>query len=156
MAGKVKRVRARAVSFVCTLSSLEIAVREAEAVVGAILEWQERPFVYGESDCCQFVHHVYARASKHSFEPRAYQGEGEAAMLLAEFGGLAPAVNQVLERCHVARRWLRAGDLALCRVGDEETLGILLPSGVVVTVRKPDGKFTFLPQEAIECGWRID
>lgn len=131
-------------------------MREAENVVGAILEWQERPFVYGESDCCQFVHYVYERATEQNFEPHAYQSECEAAQLLTQFGGLAAAVNQVLERCHVAREWLRAGDLALCRNGEEETLGILLPSGVVVTVRKPDGKFTFFPKEAIECGWRID
>ena len=156
MAGNVKRRWAPTLRLRSMLSTLGSALREADAVLDAILEWRERPFVYGDSDCCQFVCYVYGRVNDDNYMPHVYQGEAEAALLLAQYGGLANAVNQVLDCCHVAPEWLRAGDLALCRRGDDETLGIVLPSEVVVTVRQPDGKLTFLPRDSIECGWRID
>ena len=129
---------------------------QIDAVMDAIIGWQERPFTYGESDCCQFVGHVYAIANGRDYLPYAYHSESEAAELLAKYGGLGSLVSSVLEKCHVAPRWLRAGDLALCDTNDSETLGIVLSSGVVVTVRAPDGKLAFLPKDAINYGWRIE
>ena len=131
-------------------------MQRVESIVEAVLTWQERPFVYGESDCCQFVSFVYKQSGDHNYMPHSYQGRHEADLLLAQYGSLSNAVNSALDRCHVRLDWLREGDLALCTDNDVETLGIVMSSKVVVTIRSSDGKLKFLPWESIECGWRVD
>lgn len=131
-------------------------VQHVESIVEAVSAWQERPFVYGESDCCQFVSFVYKQSGDHNFMPHSYHGRREAELLLAQYGSLSSAVSSVLDRCHVRCDWLREGDLALCIDNNVETLGIVMSSKVIVTIRGSDGKINFLPWNSTVCGWRID
>jgi hypothetical protein len=130
-------------------------MRRIDLIYAAMAKWQERPFVYGESDCCLFVNHVYSRVDRNDFISYPYKGKAEADILLARYGSLSSVVNFALANCHVGPEWLRLGDLALWTRQGREGLGIVVSTTEVVTVRYPDGKLTILPFECVEHGWRM-
>lgn len=131
-------------------------MQRIDRIYAALASWRERPFVYGESDCCRFVNHVYARVDKREYLIREYQNRAEADALVAEFGSLSGAVNSAVDRCHVDAEWLREGDLALHRDGAREGLGIVVSNENIVTVRRPDGRITLIPLVNVVHGWRMD
>ena len=60
-----------------------------------ILDWRHRPFVWGASDCCQFVIDASARLTGNSPAIEKYKSEREALRVIKKLGGY----GEILKSC---------------------------------------------------------
>jgi len=123
---------------------------EAVSIAKAVQSWRVRPFEYGTSDCCAFCEHVVKAMTGQSYLP-AYTDPNA---ILTALGGLEGAVSASLGHGPSELSDLKAGDLALLRVFDEESLGIVVDDAHAVTLFQ-DGMPRYLSMAFAEKGWNI-
>lgn len=122
----------------------------------AIEAHRERPFKWGETDCCLFVLECYdalcgvdvARTYRHS-----YDSEESAAEVLEALGGIEAVVPNVLEIEEIDPKLAQRGDIVLLDLKDK-TLGVIDMSGQRAVAASPAGMGTF-PRKLILKAWRV-
>ncbi len=136
--------------------SKTVSIRQKKSrILAAAASWRQQPFVYGETDCCQFVSHIYRELGFSLLVQDDYHGASEAARLLESYGCLSNAVSATIDRKKVDTPQLMTGDLALWQEDDAEGLGVLVDSHKIVTIDFC-GKLDFHPIERVVHGWAID
>jgi len=116
----------------------------------AVQSWRVRPFEYGTADCCAFCEHVVKAMTGRSYLP-VYS---DPIAILAAAGGLEGAVSASLGHGPAELSELKAGDLALLRVFDEESLGVVVDDAHAVTLFQ-DGMPRYLSLAFAEKGWSV-
>jgi hypothetical protein len=123
-----------------------------ERLSKVIHEWQQLPFIWGQTDCAHFADAVLVALTKKSALSGwlSYYGPGSAHRTLqqAGFQNLAAAVSSILGS-PIPPVHLQRGDLVMVRHG----LGVLLDHRIAVRAQKSG--LLFLPCREITLGWKI-
>ena len=118
----------------------------------AIKTWRVRPFARGTGDCCAFADHVVEAMTGQSHLPE-YETDAEAEAIIADAGGLSPAVSKWMAREPVEFEELVAGDVVLIDVQGHEAVGILVKPGRVATVLET-GELRMVSSTFVRHGWK--
>lgn len=105
-----------------------------ESVAEYLVEQARRPFVWGETDCVQLAAGMYEHLTGVRLPIPTYSSEREATRVLAELGGLEPAVTSFLGPAQRDLRRCEDGAIVLSAFQGQQTLTISL--GNVLFVRR--------------------
>lgn len=139
-------------------STLRRAQDWPERLAALIEDRRERPFVWGEHDCCTLAADAVKELT--GVDPMAalrgtYGSEAEAEQLIITAGGLEALVAGLcagagMGACHPA--FVQRGDVALVHDGNHLAVGVVI--GETVMVPGPD-KITVLPLRTIQRAWSV-
>ena len=120
------------------------------AVMRAISAWEQRPFEFGKTDCCQFCDFVVHELTGKHVIPWAYSDEGEANAILEKHDGLEGAVTSVLG---VPSQDMSRGDVVLWNLLDLQGLGIYLGFEKVAVIDAKSGRLHEIPSDYVDASW---
>lgn len=126
-----------------------------EQLVRFVDEARGRPFEWGEHDCVTAAADWVAQCT--GVDPIAdlrgrWTSAAEAARVIAELGGLEPAITARLGAPLKSPLFAQRGDLALLRIDGRQTLAVVIGADVVGPGE--DGLVP-LPVASAEVAWRV-
>jgi Domain of unknown function (DUF6950) len=100
-------------------------------LIHVIEKYANAPFVWGVSDCCQFVGECMASVT--GFNPAAavdYQSEADADDLLEQYGGLTGVISELLGAPSTGTDY-RDGDVGLIDNGVVQVAGVFFKDRII-------------------------
>lgn len=124
-----------------------------ERLADTIQAAYERPFVYGEWDCCLFAAHVVYQLTGIDFSEtyRGYKSQAGASLMLHQNGGVEGIATRHLGE-PIPPLMARRGDVVTAIVDRQESLGICDgPVGIFLTMTG----ITQIPLADCNNAWRV-
>ena len=118
-----------------------------DALMSTCGEFFERPVIWGETDCCQFVRSYYGRLTGKDVD-LPYDSEMGALRIVQQHGSMAGLFASILGESRAPE----PGDVVVVRVGDEGEGAGVYNGSYVVGVHPTDGLWRW-PAEAMLEGW---
>ena len=117
-------------------------------MIDFLIRWSDKPFLWGQTDCCQFVGAcIEYRTGRNPADDFPYEGRRGAVRLLREHGGLDGLLTRIFGEPHPEGR---EGDIAL--IDDQKVVGYVHNERIVV--RADEAGLMDLPLSRAKGFWR--